>query len=650
MLSSLVVVGVLGFGLYRAARAHEEVERQFERLVDHDLKLADDAEVMLRMMADLETGKRGYLLTGDRSFLAPYDSAIAEVESVLKQAADTAENGMEDERVAAYSRLLHEWIEMVSEPQIHGREVGAEIDPATTALGKSHTDEMREIASELRTEAFNAASSRERTAFQSANESRRDTTSVLLLAIVIAMGSGIWIARDIANAASQLEEALDATGRLQPTAALPARRDELGAVGDRLVRVGALLVDKDARLRATLAEREQTLSDLRSANAMLAARDADSRAYAEFVRQLKTLDVDALAQAGLQGLVSLADGHVGVVYLLDGADRIVPIRAVTTDGRVLEHRMLGAEGLPRSVMERREPVVLHEEDLGGAAPTIDLGVAKIPIRWLMAQPVAVGEESAGAVLVAGTKPLAPLREEIVRDAARQLAVGLHNAWTHDRLREKSVMLAEQGESLARAVKVKTEFLASMSHELRTPLSAILGFADLLATSPKETLSPRARESLERIKRNADQRHPRPRQGRGRAARRAARAREHRQAGPRLRRRGGESAPQRRRAAPGRRARRDARDPDRRAARAAGAPQSSRQRAEVHRARRGRSDDPDHLRRGAHRGARHGHRHPRARHGGALPRLPPARRRRRPEVRRDGHRPRAVTAPGAGPWG
>jgi len=65
------------------------------------------------------------------------------------------------------------------------------------------------------------------------------------------------------------------------------------------------------------------------------------------------------------------------------------------------------------------------------------------------------------------------------------------------------MLAEQGETLARANKVKTEFLASMSHELRTPLSAILGFADLLATSPKETLSPRAKESLDRIKRNGE---------------------------------------------------------------------------------------------------------------------------------------------------
>ncbi|HEX7667560.1 MAG TPA: hypothetical protein VF407_23670, partial [Polyangiaceae bacterium] len=59
LLSSLLVVGVLGFGLYRATEAHEELEAQFERLVQHDLKLADDAEVLLRLQADLETGKRG---------------------------------------------------------------------------------------------------------------------------------------------------------------------------------------------------------------------------------------------------------------------------------------------------------------------------------------------------------------------------------------------------------------------------------------------------------------------------------------------------------------------------------------------------------------------------------------------------------------
>jgi signal transduction histidine kinase/CHASE3 domain sensor protein len=503
LLSSLFVVGVLGFGLYRAGKAHEELDRQFERLVQHDLMLADDAEVMLRLMADLETGKRGYLLTKDRSFLAPYEKARHDVEPVLEHAAATAENGMEDERVSAYGRLLHEWIAMVSEPQIKQMDTSGIVDPETTAQGKTRTDEMRRIATELRNEALNAAKTRTQTAFESANDSRRVTTSVILLAIVIALGSGVWIARDIANAASRLEESLDTVGKLEPAEALPPRRDELGAVGVRLSKVGQLLIEKDASLRATLAEREKTLTDLRLANSSLAARDADSRAYQEFVRELRSLDVKALAKAGLTGLVRLAGGQIGVVYLLDGADRMVPIRAVATDGRAFEHSMLGPDGLPRAVMERREPVFMRDEDFGEAPPTLDLGVAKAPMQWLLAQPVAVGDESAGTIIVAGSKPLPPLREEMVRDAARQLAGGLHNAWTHDRLRDKNIMLAEQGESLARANKVKTEFLASMSHELRTPLSAILGFADLLQTSPKENLSPRARESLERIKRNGE---------------------------------------------------------------------------------------------------------------------------------------------------
>ncbi|MGO8992989.1 MAG: CHASE3 domain-containing protein, partial [Polyangiaceae bacterium] len=485
LLSSLLVVGVLGFGLYRAARAHEELDRQFERLVQHDLTLADDAEVMLRLMADLETGKRGYLLTKDRSFLAPYEKAREDVETVLKHAQDTAENGMEDERVAAYGRLLHQWIDTVSEPQIAQMEKTGVVDPEKNTQGKTFTDDMRTIATELRNEALNAANTRKETAFESANDSRRTTTSVILLAIVLALGSGVWIARDIANAASQLEESLDAVGQLKPAAPLALRRDELGAVGARLTRVGVLLIEKDASLRATLAEREKTLTELRVANANLAARDADSTAYAEFVRELRSLDVKALAKAGLTGLVRLAGGQIGVVYLLDGADRMVPIRAVATDGKAFDHAMLGPDGLPRAVMERREPAFLLEEDFGANPPTLDLGVAKAPMRWLLAQPVSVGDESAGTVLIAGSKPLPPLRQEIVRDAARQLAGGLHNAWTHDRLREKSVMLAEQGESLARANKVKTDFLASMSHELRTPLSAILGFADLLQTSPKE---------------------------------------------------------------------------------------------------------------------------------------------------------------------
>jgi signal transduction histidine kinase/CHASE3 domain sensor protein len=500
LLSSLVVVAVLGVGLYRANAAHEELEKQFERLVQHDLKLADDAEQLLRLMVDLETGKRGYLLTNDRSFLAPYQQARKELEGLLAEAQAVAENGMEDERVAAFGRLVREWIKNVSEPQIRAREREVP-DPLMADEGKALTDEMRSILTDLRKHALDEANAREQAAFESANDSQRATRTVLLLAIIIALVSGAWIARDIAGTTAQIEEALAATGRLEALPQLPARRDELGAVAQSLAKMNTLLLEKDASLRATLAERERAVADLTRANENLALRDSRSKAYAEFVRELKTFDVGALSATGLQTLVRLADAQVGVVYLLDDADRLVPVHGMACDGRAIDRLTFGAEGLPKSVMEKREPLFLRAESLTEPLPTLDLGIGRAPLRWLLAHPIAIGNEGAGAMLLAGIREPSADALEFVRDAARQLAVALHNAWTHDRLREKSVALAEQGERLTHANKVKTEFLASMSHELRTPLSAILGFADLLTTSPKEQLSQRARESLERIKRN-----------------------------------------------------------------------------------------------------------------------------------------------------
>src|SRR5262249_54747445 len=161
---------------------------------------------------------------------------------VLAEAQATAENGMEDERVSSFGRLVREWIAAVSEPQIAARDRG-EVSAEMTALGKARTDEMRSLVTELRNEALNAAAQRERAVFGSANGARRAAGGVLAAAIITALASGIWIARDIANPAPELEAALAATGRLQPLPPLPLRRDELGAVAARLNKVGALLVE-----------------------------------------------------------------------------------------------------------------------------------------------------------------------------------------------------------------------------------------------------------------------------------------------------------------------------------------------------------------------------------------------------------------------
>ncbi len=279
----------------------------------------------------------------------------------------------------------------------------------------------------------------------------------------------------------------------------------------------------------------------------------------------------------------------------------------------------GAEGLPKSVMERREPVFLRAEALGEPLPALDLGVGTAPLRWVLAYPVALGSRGRGRDR-ARRHPHAGRRRRRSRCATPR-GSSRWRCTTRGRTTgcaRRASRSPSRASDSTRANKVKTAFLASMSHELRTPLSAILGFADLLLTSSKEQLSPRARESLERIKRNGEhllephQRRARPGEGRGGARRGAPRAGQRRAARARLRRGGREPALGQEPAARRRRGRGADRDGDRRAARAADPHQPPGERAQVHRRGRGRAHRARHGERGPGRRARHGHRHPGAR--------------------------------------
>ncbi len=71
----------------------------------------------------------------------------------------------------------------------------------------------------------------------------------------------------------------------------------------------------------------------------------------------------------------------------------------------------------------------------------------------------------------------------------------------DRVAERTAALSAANLELARAARLKDEFLAAMSHELRTPLNAILGLAEALQEEIYGKTNDRQRKALHTIERS-----------------------------------------------------------------------------------------------------------------------------------------------------
>ncbi|WP_238189931.1 CHASE3 domain-containing protein, partial [Methylobacterium frigidaeris] len=223
----------------------------------HSREVLETLDRVVAAMLNRETGLRGYLLSGEASFLEPYRAGEADFAAALKRARSlTVDNPAQLARLDALARLEQAWtsevaaraIRLMGEPATQAEARRLE----TSGAGKAAMDGLRANAAEI------AASERDLLARRSGESaaavalSRITSIAGFGVMVAAAAGSLLLLHLGIAKPIRGMTGTMGRLARQDLVAEVPGigRHDEIGAMAE------AVQVFKDGLIRARALEEE----------------------------------------------------------------------------------------------------------------------------------------------------------------------------------------------------------------------------------------------------------------------------------------------------------------------------------------------------------------------------------------------------------
>jgi CheY-like chemotaxis protein/signal transduction histidine kinase/CHASE3 domain sensor protein len=471
------------------------------RWVDHTDEVLSTANETLKQIIDQETGARGFLVTGDRLFLEPFQRAHP-AEGFARLRDLVADSPAQQARFEQARRRHELWLDWLT-PFLEAQDLDAARADETMRDGKMLMDGVRD--------AMRAATDveeglrRERVL---ASRTSTDRTKALFVALF--GGSAVLLAffsrRQMRAIGATFGAALDAETRA---------RHEVEA--EAWVRAGLARVVHGLQGDKTIAELgAESLATLAIATgadvgAFFTREGATWRRRAGYSLDARVAGAETFQDG--EGLVGRAAHEAGVLRITDVPPDFLKVRGGTGEADPAEVILVPArsDGVAVAVLElgylrRVEPRAFELLQRIGESVAVAVRSAenKRQLRELLEETQRQAEE-----LQTQQEELRVANEELETQATAQKATQRELEGQQAELQQTNRNLVEQSEELERqnrdlaearadvAAKVreverasqfKSEFLSNMSHELRTPLNSSLIMAKLLADNRTNNLT------------------------------------------------------------------------------------------------------------------------------------------------------------------